>query len=524
MSSLIDEIASTYDDTPYMSYAFHQTAPEHLRAVAHLFGLDTPVPGRARVLELGCAAGGNLIPFAVRYPDAEVVGIDISSVQIAAGQRVIDAMKLENMRLIHGSITEIGEDLGQFDYVIGHGVYSWVPSDVREAVLRVCRERLTPRGVALISYNTYPGWKAKEIVRDAMLLRGGTRSTPEEKLSYARGMVNFLHDMSTEGSVLKRVMDDNIDTIRHGDTHYLMHEFMELCNAPCYFRDFLAAAQMHELAYLAEANVSLMFASNYGSRIAEPLLRECAGQQQVLEQLLDFLSNRTFRQTLLVHAARSNDVRYGLDHQRIASLHVAGSFYPTNAKQSHWRHAKHGDLDTASEVERQVVRALNRAWPSTVPVAQLLIREDATALSGDDCQVVLKLVEQMIISNQLRFRREPLVCASEPSNYPCAIAGVRALFNETLNHQAPIGLFNQWHENLPRLGAVEAALLPLLDGTRSIDALVKAMQDLAANGQLRFKHEDSFLESPEAIAIAAEDHTGRVLQWMAQTALLEQTA
>ena len=40
---------------------------------------------------------------------------------------------------------------GDFDFIICHGVYSWIPEALREDLLRVCRERLTPDGVAMVS-------------------------------------------------------------------------------------------------------------------------------------------------------------------------------------------------------------------------------------------------------------------------------------------------------------------------------------------------------------------------------------
>ncbi len=64
-----------------------------MRAAAHLYGLDTVPLEKARVLELGCAGGGNLLPFVLAYPQAQVVGLDLSSVQVAQGQELIQALK-----------------------------------------------------------------------------------------------------------------------------------------------------------------------------------------------------------------------------------------------------------------------------------------------------------------------------------------------------------------------------------------------------------------------------------------------
>src|SRR5690606_10385366 len=136
----------------------------------------------ARVLELGCAGGGNLLPFALAYPDAKAVGVDLSEVQVKQGRQVVQALGLHNLQLHAMSLTDIGPEFGQFDYIIAHGVVSWVPPEVREAMMRIMRENLAPEGIGYISYNTYPGWKAGDIVRDAMLLHSHSVADEASKL------------------------------------------------------------------------------------------------------------------------------------------------------------------------------------------------------------------------------------------------------------------------------------------------------------------------------------------------------
>src|SRR5664279_2121038 len=155
---LMDQLRADYDATPYTSYAFPESAPGQLAAIAHLFGLDAPELATARVLEIGCAAGGNVLPFAVAHPGAHVVGIDLSQVQIDQGRSFVEALGLGNLQLLAGDIAqmELGA-LGQFDFIICHGVYSWVPAHVQQAVLSAFHRLLAPNGVAYLSYNVYPG-------------------------------------------------------------------------------------------------------------------------------------------------------------------------------------------------------------------------------------------------------------------------------------------------------------------------------------------------------------------------------
>ena len=175
----------------------------------------------ARVLEIGCAGGGNLIPFAAAHPQAHVVGIDLSQVQIDQGRARAQALGLDNLELLAGDIARMDLDaLGQFDFVIAHGVYSWVPPEVQEALLSAFRRLLAPEGVAYVSYNVYPGWKSKEILRDAMLLASGDSTTPDEKVREARGMVDFLEEVASADGVLARVLAD-IQGARRGFRGFL---------------------------------------------------------------------------------------------------------------------------------------------------------------------------------------------------------------------------------------------------------------------------------------------------------------
>lgn len=96
----IDQLRADYDLTPYTSNSFPQSAPGHLAAIAHLCGLETPEVSRARVLEIGCAAGGNLIPFAAAHPQAHVVGIDLSQVQVDEGRTRAQALGINNLELL----------------------------------------------------------------------------------------------------------------------------------------------------------------------------------------------------------------------------------------------------------------------------------------------------------------------------------------------------------------------------------------------------------------------------------------
>lgn len=131
------ESENSYDELPYPSHPFEVTHPDHLYSLAKLFRINATLPDDASILELGCASGGNIIPLAVQMPNSRVVGVDLSKKQIAQGQTFVDQLKLKNIQLHAADLQNVGESFGQFDYIVCHGVFSWVPDAVQHRILEI---------------------------------------------------------------------------------------------------------------------------------------------------------------------------------------------------------------------------------------------------------------------------------------------------------------------------------------------------------------------------------------------------
>lgn len=511
---LEDLIAASYDTMPYDSFPFPQSAPEHLQSVARLFGLTTPPPAKARVLELGCAAGGNLIPVARRHPHAQLVGVDLSQVQIEYGRSVIRDSQLNSVELRVGSIAEIDASWGRFDYIICHGVYSWVPPEIQHAILKVCAQCLSDDGVAYISYNTYPGWKFREVLRDAMMLRGTGRRTPAEQLSYARGMLDFLQEKAAPGSALKAALEENMPHIRHSAENYLVHEFLEPCNAPCYFKDFLQAARLQGFAYLAEAEISPMFASNHPAEVAEPLKREVQLQVE-FEQYLDFVVNRSFRQTLLVRSERQSAIDYNVSAARLHTLHFAGSFDRTDTNEPAADGAigylawQRQPVVLHTPLAQAVATVLDRAYPGTRNIDQLVsaVASKIGQTASELLPRVTAAIEELLIKGFIRFRAEPLLCGGPLAARPMRSPLVHAWRLPPAVADGPLRLLacNPWHE-MCSLTVVEWHVLALADGHRDHAALLTALQALVLQGDLGFMRNGARVEEPESVAELCRTH------------------
>lgn len=380
---------TTYDKVPYESFPFPDTHPDRLATLGHLFGLQPPQLGRCRVLELGCASGGNLIPMALSMPDAEFVGIDLSTVQVSDGQRAIGELGLTNIRLLAMSITEIDESLGQFDYILTHGVYSWVPNEVQEKILSICSRQLTSNGIAFVSYNTLPGWRMRGMIRDAMRFHAMQFEDPSIRVGQARGILDFLAKwVPSENNAYGMLLQSELDILRNAADYYILHEHLEDINEPIYFHEFIARAGKHHLQYLAEADITTMLASNLPPDVSETLVR-IAPDVIRQEQFMDFLRNRTFRQTLLIRDDRT--VIRTLTPERVTSLWVSANLtpcsvnMPSSAQQSVFQGLKGGMVTSSNAVTKAAFQILAECWPGRLLFSDLLSKtEERLGGSGDD--------------------------------------------------------------------------------------------------------------------------------------------
>ena len=317
--------AASYDEMPYMNRAFPQTHPDRLATLAKLFGISTADIGTCRVLELGSASGDNLIPMALGLPDAQFVGLDYSQRQTEQGQALVKALDLRNIELRHADIAEVDGSYGQFDYIIAHGIYSWVPPAMREKLLAICHRNLAPRGIAYVSYNTLPGWHMRGMVREMMLYHSGPLPDAGAKVSQSRALLEFLAQNVPAETPYGMFLRQELEVIRREPDAYVFHEHLEEMNEPVYFNQFAAAAGRHGLQYLAEANFSTMLISNFKPHVGETL-RRIAPDVVRMEQYIDFLRNRTFRQTLLIHEGVA--INRNLDAQVLKGLYVASPARP----------------------------------------------------------------------------------------------------------------------------------------------------------------------------------------------------
>jgi methyltransferase-like protein/SAM-dependent methyltransferase len=464
--------SNSYDAVPYNSYPFPRTHPDHLAAVATLFGMKPAPIDRCRVLELGCAAGGNLIPMALTLPGSRFVGVDLSARQIANGRKLVRELALDNIDLRHLNILDVGQDFGSFDYIVCHGVYSWAPGPVRDKVLEVCAQNLAPRGVAFVSYNTYPGWHMNGAIRDMLCFHARRFARPEDRARQARALLDFLAEAAApEQNAYSRLLEEGLEVFARVDDSYLLHEYLEEVNEPIYFHQFVERAARHGLQYLAEAEVHTMAAWRFPARVAAAVARLSSNFIE-LEQFLDFVRNRKFRQTLLCHAGVTLGRHVGTE--RLSGLYVASALKPASPdldvrsnREDHFHGPRGQGPTTTDPLLKAALVHLAEHWPQAVPFAALAgaARARLGAGGADGDQALGKSLLQLYSANLLELHTRSLPIVREAPERPRASPLAR--------RQAVAGpvVTNLRHESVS-LNAWQRQVLGLLDGSRDRAALL----------------------------------------------------
>ena len=295
-------LATSYDEIPYPRLAFSYTHPSHLATVGRLLGLRPASVDRCRVLELGCASGSNLVPMAYALPSSQWVGIDLSERQIADGREFVAALGLTNVVLEQMDICEAAESLAArfepFDYIIAHGIYSWVPDSVKAALLATYRRMLAPEGIAYVSYNCNPGGHLREIIRRICQYHGRNESGPRVFIAKIRGFLESLLQMLPEGDDPYRIalIEQAANLLAERDS-VILHDVLERDNDSRLLHQFLAEAANHGMQYLGDAH----FSHTVGIGIDSAGLAAIRQDGDVIDfqQRLDFLYGRALRATLL---------------------------------------------------------------------------------------------------------------------------------------------------------------------------------------------------------------------------------
>jgi SAM-dependent methyltransferase len=412
------------------------------------------------VLELGCGDGGNLVPMAVGLPDAQFVGIDNAGSAIERGTSVARSLALKKVSLETISIEDYDPPAGSFDYVIAHGVYSWVPPAVRDAALALCGRVLAPAGVAVVSYNTLPGGRVRQALRDMMEFHSAGIEHPRERAAKARELLHFVVAGAPPDWPMAAAIRVQAERLLPRDDYSLLHDDLSEFNDAVHFHEFVAHAGAHGLQYLAEAEFFEMQTGVMPEPVQQALL--AVEDPIVRDQYLDFLKARMFRQTLLCHAdARVDRSPRAAAVERLAFSSAAVAAAEPDADGRVVFQGPGGSTLTTDHPD--VVAALRRAadcWP-----AALWVRD----LDGDRAALCDALLRGFA-ANVLQLHECPPRLSTSPGERPEAspLARLQAADGEMVTSLR--------HRSVRLEDELARRLVTLLDGTRDRAALAAALR------------------------------------------------
>jgi methyltransferase-like protein/SAM-dependent methyltransferase len=473
-----------YDKVPYESYPYSNSHPDNLYTIGKLFGMKPALPKKSRVLELGCASGGNIIPMAVKYPNSEFVGIDLSNVQIEEGNKHVKNLGITNLQLKTMSIMDINKKFGKFDYIIAHGILSWVPKDVQNKVFEVCSNNLNEKGIAYISYNTLPGWNMVKSIREMMLYHTARFTDPSQKVQEACKLLNFIKEGNTNGnSAYLEMIKNEIQLLQQHGGSYLLHDHLEENNEPIYFHEFAESAKKTGLQYLGETSIGTMFIGNFPKETSD-ILMQVNNDIVRVEQYMDFVTNRRFRSTLLCH----KDVVLNRNFMpgTIKDFYVSAFVFPTKpvdltSNEPVTFVSKNGDINFATD-NRAVVAALLylSEQKDFVAVKKILLELNKRIGAVSNPEVV----ENTVLHNLLRLVLAGMPVSAFPTECVAKVS-LKPKVSDIARYQAT---YSSWvtnqrseHVNVDTFGRV---LCQYLNGENDFDAIVSNMVQHVVNDEL----------------------------------------
>jgi SAM-dependent methyltransferase len=381
-------------DVEYTGDFRHCLAPSWLVYIAAINGYKTPRLDQPFTwCELGCGKGMTTLLLAATHPGGEFHACDLNPAHIDYGERLRAASSVENARFHARSIAQmLDTELPQFDFIVSHGVYSWVSAEVRAEICEFARRRLRPGGLFMVSYNAMPGWAHLQPLRQMM--QAYAETLPGSSIDKAREAFRYVKFLSDNGALYFKTVPaatEHLAQLARQDIRYVAHEYMTPHGDPFYFAEVEREMRMAGLAFAG----SMLPRLNYGELMLPQQFRQLlagAASRVALETHRDFITNTMFRQDL--YAAQAG--RKPAASPSLESL-SAVRYCLTNLPQRLPLAVKEGVSQYDLDGRRNAVRAIHEllakgpAGAETIHAAAGLGARDDTA----------SLIQQLVVVNHL---------------------------------------------------------------------------------------------------------------------------
>ena len=518
-----------YDQVLYPGFPFSQTHPGRLATLGALHDIEPAPPAQCRMLELGCGDGGNLIPLAYQYPDSTFLGIDLSARAVEIGRNKIAKLGMRNIELQALDICGFTAEYGRFDYIVAHGVYSWVPPQVREKILSICRHNLAPQGIAFVSYNCHPGSYLRDMARSIMLYHVRDTDDPQRRVQQGRMLLQVLADLSSEKDVYGQVLRAQNERVSKMQETVVHHDDLDAGATAFFLYQVLEDASRQGLQYLVDAVAPIMTEQllelqNEPEPVRKLIEQIPAEDWATREQYFDFVKGRMFRETLFCH--HEVKLRRPVPISRIKDFYISSDIRPEPrdldpqaAGPAEFKTRQGQALRTDHALTKAALLHLGTIWPQAVSFADLVTA--AVDRLGPAVPTGEKFDEQMEALNGILIRCfcygtieldafPPRLTASISERPEASMLARKQL-------EAGALLTNLRHHTVALSDPTTKQLLTLLDGTRTIDQLVS---DLAAALPHRTGQEDDASGAATDLPVISRENVEGNLKFLAKMALL----
>jgi methyltransferase-like protein len=449
------------------------------------------------VLELGCNRGLHLIGMAILYPDAQFVGVDVSESSIARAVELSEALELTNIGFRVMDVAQLSGRAGECDYLIAHGLYSWVSESLREKIFEICGRVLADNGIAFISFNTYPGYHLRKLVAGMMSIHAAGIEDPAEKVKQGAALVSAVLRALGEESPFAPAIRAELDSlVSKNPLITYFDEFAEE-NTPVYFSEFMRRAQLNGLQYLSEAEIARVTSEALPPEASE--LLEGMADTVTREQYTDFFRLGRFRQALLCRDTVTVD-RENLS-ERLSRMYIGCPLQPageleintdTNARFV----SQAGAAVTVNQpFVKAVIDELGRSWPGRLSYSELLERAAARvgAPQTESVEMLTKTLFKMFNPNLLEIDVSPYPFPAHASEKPVGSKLARL--------QAATGtdVISMRHNVVDLDDPAARTVLRLLDGTRDREEILQGAR--LAGHDLDSDQLDAMLERMSALSL-----------------------
>lgn len=458
---------------PYNSKPFYYTHISHLEVVGLLHGLSPKASNNARVLELGCSDGGNLIPMSYEFPKSEFVGLDIDSVQIKKGQKIISDLNFQNLKLIDQDLsTYTTKEKQKFDYIIVHGLYSWVPPKVRDAILKLSADLLQENGLVYVSYNCALGSYYRDLIGDYVFYLTKSAKTLEDKVKIGRNaLIKVSKILSASKDVKHIALANEINGLLSQPDWYLQHDLFAEDYKSFSLKEFTAEVTKAGLTYICDAQPDLMSTKH----ISDVLFKDInlADLTKIdKEHMLDHLKLISFRRSILMKR-QVRDVSE-FNEQAIEKMHFWACIKAESAKPDllsnapETFHTPSGrKLTFNNPIQKNAMVLLSERYPNAISfdeLHRLVIK--LTENTANDKRILLESILAGFVADIIRLMPRKESYTSIVSEKPVASVLARyqissgSFFVSSLRHE---------QEQLSNEGGF---LIQKLDGINTHDAII----------------------------------------------------